>query len=103
MSADRLGPPPLSMDELRELKKSTDPTVRRLLWEIFRLQIIARHVERHLHKVEFSSTCLVESSTHILKHLLDQEPVIQERRLKDAESTRLLQAENAAWKPLRKS
>lgn len=103
MSADRRGPPALTMDELRELKKCTDPTVRRLLWEVFRLQIIARKLDRYFQHQESSSPGLVESSAHFLKHCLDEEPVIQERRLNDAESRRLLQAENAAWRPVRKS
>ena len=79
-------PPSLTREELRtiqkEERKQRSPTVRRLLWEIFRLQAIALRAdqfERAMRSdhasLDFNSSNLVAD---ILRRGLDELPLIKE-------------------------
>ena len=86
--AKRPMPPSLSSEELRaiqtEERKQRSPTVRRLLWEVFRLQVIALRADQFERAMRSDHASIDFNSSHImadiLRAALDELPVIVEAR-----------------------
>jgi len=75
-------PPPIPTDVLRELAKTKDPLVRRLLWEISRLRAVALRAHQLERMIRDDYKNDIDNSVHLvlmeLRELLGKEPVIQE-------------------------
>lgn len=80
----RVLPPSLTSAELKEMQRmDRSPTVRRLLWEVFRLRAIALRANQLLRSIDADPASLDFNSADLiakeLRACLDELPIISER------------------------
>ena len=85
--------PPLSTDQLRAIwKRSPSPAVRLLLWEIYRLRLVAIHAHSYTkfmigrgaaRRMDGTEKILFEQ----LRDIVAKEPVVKESEVSHAKST----------------
>ena len=85
--------PPLSTDQLRAIwKRSPTPAVRLLLWEIYRLRLVAIHAHSYVKLAVYRGERKgMDPTLSILfdqmRRALENEPVVQEGEARHAKST----------------
>ena len=85
--------PPLSTDQLRAIwKRSPSPTVRLLLWEIYRLRLVAINAHSYVKLAVYRGERKGMDTTLAilfdgLQRALEEEPVIQESQARQAKLT----------------
>jgi len=70
-------PPSLTSEELREIQKAErkqrSSTIRRLLWEVFRLRVVARRADQLMRSLTANQASLEFNSQYIVVDCLREE------------------------------